>query len=158
MILTGGMIFSRMIIDPHTPRGTFGGLSYGEGVAGYDIRLARRVVLPPGRTVLGVSLERFNVPCDVLGRVCDKSTWIREGVRVGNSVIEPGWRGHLTLELVWHPLAISAADFSGGMVICAGMPIAQVIFEQIAASTCGYAGKYQDQPCEAVSAIFDDAQ
>ena len=42
------------------------------------------------------------MPSDVLGQVCDKSTWARRGVAVQNTIIEPGWRGYLTVELTNH--------------------------------------------------------
>ena len=129
-------------------------MSYGEGLAGYDIRLGTAVVVPQGLTVLGASMEHFTMPLDVLGRVCDKSTWIRQGLRVGNSVIEPGWRGYLTLELVWHPLN-DDREAERHLRLLAGTPIAQVIFEQIEDQTRGYDGKYQDQSWKPVQAILE---
>ena len=42
------------------------------------------------------------MPRDMVGVVHDKSTWARRGLSVFNTVIEPGWRGKLTLELVYH--------------------------------------------------------
>jgi len=74
----------------------------------------------------------------VLAQVCDKSIWARRGVAVQNTIIEPGWRGHLTLEITyarWHPLRI-----------CAGDPIAQIIFFRLEQPTDQpYRGRYQDQ-------------
>lgn len=154
MILTGETIRRLGIITPHVPKGRIHGMSYGEGLAGYDIRLGREIKIHSGLTVLGVSMEHFNMPLDVLGRVCDKSTLIRQGLRVGNSVIEPGWRGHLTLELVWHPFDPMPAGIFNG-ILPAGIPIAQVIFERIEDQTRGYDGKYQDQPAEPTSAILE---
>lgn len=152
MILTGPTIRNLAILDPHVARGVAHGMSYGEGLAGYDIRLGEAVHLIAGRTTLGVSMERFAMPRDVLGRVCDKSTLIRQGVRVGTTVIEPGWCGYLTIELVWFPL-----NSSRYMIIEAGTPIAQVIFERIECETAGYAGKYQDQPAQPVRAMMEEA-
>lgn len=89
MILTGQTIRAIGIITPHEPRTVFNGMTYGEGLAGYDIRLGQDAEIVPGYTTLGVSLERFDLPNDVLGRVCDKSTWARRGVSVQNTVLEP---------------------------------------------------------------------
>jgi dCTP deaminase len=52
-------------------------------------------------------------------------------------VIEPGWRGFLTLELTNHgPETIK---------IMRAMPIAQILFHFTDKDTVGYEGKYQDQ-------------
>jgi dCTP deaminase len=66
---------------------------------------------------------------------------------VFNTVIEPGWRGFLTLELVYHGLK--------PIRIPGGAGIAQVIFHEIS-SPAEYAGKYQDQPDRPVAAILKD--
>lgn len=78
-----------------------------------------------------------------MGIVHDKSTWARRGLSVFNTVIEPGWMGHLTLELVYHgnePLHIPA-----------GSSIAQVVFHEVAVPAW-YAGKYQNQEDRPVGA------
>ncbi len=83
------------------------------------------------------------MPPYLVGIVHDKSTWARRGLSVFNTVIEPGWRGFLTLELVYH----------GGdrLHIPAGAGIAQVIFHDLA-SPAAYDGKYQDQADQPVGA------
>ena len=76
------------------------------------------------------------MPNDLVGIVHDKSTWARFGLSVFNTVIEPGWHGFLTLELVYHG--------NGDLFIPAGSGIAQVVFHE---TTCAaaYNGKYQRQ-------------
>jgi len=70
--------------------------------------------------------------------VHDKSSWIRKGLTLGNTVLEPGWRGYLTLELIYHG--------EGELIICEGDPIAQIAFEFLDAPTeQPYDGKYQNQ-------------
>lgn len=89
-----------------------------------------------GNFVLASAIEEFQMPDDLVGIVHDKSTWARHGLSVANTVIEPGWRGFLTLELTYHghkPLHLSA-----------GTGIAQVIFHQLWEKTI-YQGSYQDQ-------------
>lgn len=112
--------------------------SYGLSECGYDIRLMQDVWLFPGhRFVLASSLEYFNVPSNLMGRVLNKSTWARLGVDVSRSTnLEPGWRGFLTLEITYSKLK--------PLFIEKGHGIAQVIFEQIQEPT-HYHGKYQDQ-------------
>lgn len=114
------------------------GVTGGLSTCGYDIALAQRVVLPVGAFALASSVEEFHMPLDVVGIIHDKSTWARRGVAVQNTVIEPGWRGFLTLELTNHGVA--------PLVFQEGTPIAQVLFHRTDHPTQGYAGKYQDQP------------
>ena len=120
------------------------GVSYGLSEAGYDLRIKQDVTLHPlRRFALASTIERFDMPDDLVGIVHDKSTWARRGLSVFNTVIESGWEGWLTLELVyhgWRPLHIPA-----------GAGIAQVIFHQTKEAR-PYAGKYQNQPDRPVSA------
>lgn len=120
-------------------------LSYGLSYCGYDIRLRDAGRVTHDNFFLGSSLEYFNMPNDVVGVVHDKSTLARLGLAVQNTVIEPGWRGWLTLEISYH-------GHSHDYLLLAGQPIAQVIFHQIDQITNGYEGKYQDQSNEPVAA------
>lgn len=145
MILTGAKIRELRIISPHKPRTVIPvadgrTASYGESFAGYDIRLDQTCLLIPGQTFLASSVEQFAMPGNVLGIVHDKSTWARCGIAVQNTVIEPGWRGYLTLELTWSPIQ----SWSTRFVLEKGWPIAQIIFHEIA-GTAHYEGKYQNQ-------------
>lgn len=81
--------------------------------------------------------EKITMDDDVLGVVHDKSTWIRRGVKVGNSLVQPGWRGHLTLEVFNHSWLFR--------VVRRGDTLAQVVYHEVAGSR-PYAGRYQDQP------------
>lgn len=133
------------------------GVSYGLSEAGYDIRIKQAVYfdgyhvvvdgMPSGGNfALASAIEEFNMPSDLVGIVHDKSTWARQGLSVFNTVIEPSWRGFLTLELVYHG--------RGGLHIPAGAGIAQVIFHQCA-SNAYYDGKYQNQVDMPVSAKME---
>lgn len=114
------------------------GTSYGLSEAGYDLRIDQTVTLTEGdRFALASSAEYFQMPEVLIGTVKDKSTWARRGLSVFNTVIEPGWRGWLTLELVYHG--------KGDLVIPEGAGIAQVLFERIENPASYGAGKYQDQ-------------
>lgn len=113
------------------------------------------VTRTPGRFTLASSVESFQMPTNLLGIVHDKSTWIRQGMSVANTVIEPGWGPSpdrpedgcfLTLELTFHgnePLTIKA-----------GSGIAQVIFHEIG-EPASYGGKYTGQPSRPVAAIME---
>lgn len=141
----------------------FNGMSYGCSVAGYDIRIKEevkwdtvllksesgfhhRVVISPFR--LASSVERFKLPKNVMGFVHDKSSGARKGLSLFNTVIEPGWEGYLTIEMLYVG--------SENLIIPAGSPIAQIIFMYTDQTTEGYAGKYQNQAPGPVEAIFEN--
>lgn len=114
------------------------GVSYGMSEAGYDVQIKQTVHLHPFRRFkLASTVEYFHMPTNLVGIVHDKSTWARRGLSVFNTVIEPGWKGWLTLELVYHGWRI--------LTIPAGAGIAQVIFHETVEHS-SYGGKYQDQP------------
>lgn len=130
------------------------GVSHGLTEAGYDIRIKQDVIFTEfgvdvdgewhgGRFALASTIEEFDMPQSLVGVVHDKSTWARRALSVFNTVIEPGWRGHLTLELVYNG--------RDKLVIPAGSGIAQVLFHQLG-QRAAYEGKYQDQPDEPVGA------
>jgi hypothetical protein len=105
------------------------------------------------------------MPNDLLGVVHDKSTWARVFLLVQNTVIEPGWCGHLTLELTkssfwrrprrnwvekwllwWWPV----------FWVHGGTGIAQVIFHRLDEATAQpYEGKYQEQGAGPQPARFE---
>lgn len=146
------------------------GVSYGLGEAGYDIRIAqtirftkdtvetflfsenekelfsKRTSLLPGKFVLASAMEEFNIPTNLVGIVHDKSTWARQGLSVFNTVIEPGWKGFLTLELVYHGYK--------DLIIPAGSGIAQVVFHETKCNA-RYEGKYQNQENKPVPSKFE---
>lgn len=100
----------------------------------------------PGRFTLASAIEEFDMPANLVGVVHDKSTWARQGLSVFNTVIEPGFKGGLTLELVFHG--------NKELIIPAGVGIAQVIFTTLAHDAC-YEGKYNGQSTDPTPSIFD---
>ena len=138
------------------------GVSWGLAEAGYDLRIRQEIIFKPGMTMgptievngqlehgrftLASAIEEFDMPADLVGVVHDKSTWARQGLSVFNTVIEPGWKGFLTLELVFHG--------NKEVVIPAGAGIAQVIFTSLA-HDASYEGKYQYQADMPVPSVFD---
>lgn len=114
------------------------GNSGGLGPCGYDVTLEKGLTVKPGDFLLAATVEHFVVPNDMMFVVHDKSTWIRQGLAVHNTVAEPGWRGFLTLEICNHGFK--------QIHIPAGCSIAQVVFHFLDAITEEpYVGKYQDQ-------------
>lgn len=135
-------------MDPFSERAVAFGMSYGLSSCGYDVRSDQELILPAKGFALISTLERFIMPTDVVGRVHDKSTWARLGLAVQNTVIEPGWRGYLTLELSNNGYDI--------VEIKRGQPIAQIVFELLDEPTeAPYTGKYQDQEQRPVEAKWE---
>lgn len=152
-VLSYQEIRSRCIFDklitPWEERTRFAGMTYGLGPAGYDIRLDQPLLMSSGAFALASSLEQFNMQTDIVAQVCDKSTLARMGLFVQNTIIEPGWRGFLTLELTYHGI--------GQIQLPAGAPIAQILFQFLSTPTAKpYEGKYQDQQRGAQAAREDD--
>lgn len=161
MILPDHAIRKAGIFHPFSERTKHRGMSYGLSFAGYDVRVDVsdcdglivtpyfRVILKPGAFILASTIERFTMPEDVLGIVHDKSTWARQGLAAQNTVIEPGWRGYLTLELTNHGLR--------DIVIHQGDPIAQIVLHRLeSAPERAYNGKYQDQDPGPQTARFEE--
>lgn len=145
------------------------GVSHGLTECGYDITLKQDVMfcyrtvntrngvqnllvaevdgkIVGDRFCLGSSIEEFQMPTNLMGRVLNKSTWARRGLDASMTTnIEPGWFGHLTIELLYHG--------SSELHIPAGSGIAQVIFERIE-NEAFYIGKYQNQADQPVPATF----
>lgn len=145
------------------------GVSHGLAEVGYDIRVKQNIyfsglsvaydplfpkspyveidcVRQNGSFTLASAIEEFEMPNDLVGVVHDKSTHIRKSLSVFNTVIEPGWKGFLTLELAYHGWE--------EYYIPAGAGIAQVIFHEVIQPTA-YSGKYQNQADQPVEAIHE---
>lgn len=148
MILNGRKLYDARPLSPMSGmKLREHGVSYGLSEAGYDLRIKQDITLHPlRRFAIASTIERFNMPENFVAIVHDKSSNIRRGLMVGNSVIEPGWKGWLTLELFyfgWRPLHIKA-----------GTGIAQAIFHSLA-EPASYSGKYQNQENRPVEAKID---
>jgi dCTP deaminase len=98
------------------------------------------ILIPPNSYVLGRSVEYFRMPSDVLALVVGKSTYARSGIIVNVTPLEPGWAGHVTIEISnATPLPAKVYAHEG---------IAQVVFlrgEQPDISYADRSGKYQKQ-------------
>lgn len=92
--------------------------------------------LHPGQFVLGATLEYFRFPRDLAADVVGRSSWGRIGLLVATAVmVQPGFRGTLTLELVNHG--------DGPIALYPGSRIAQLAVRPvIGAPDAPYAGKY----------------
>lgn len=173
MVVNGKSLIEAMPIrNMLTEKHKLNGVSHGLAEVGYDIRIKQDVMFAPqqpdytsclhwvgepgkhtpvfpattGRFCIASAMEEFDMPNDLMGVVHDKSTWARQGLSVFNTILEPGWNGYLTLELVYHGNQV--------LRIPAGSGIAQVIFHRIA-QPAAYVGKYQSQADMPVPAVFE---
>lgn len=168
MVINGLRLFQLAPIkNMEAEKKVFNGRSYGLAEVGYDIRLKQDIKFDPdgnfigemiyptvqvgglvttGNFCIASSIEEFEMPPNLMGVVHDKSTNIREGIQVFNSIIEPSWRGFLTIEIAFHG--------NKPIVLEAGTPIAQVVFHEIA-EPAEYKGKYQNQEDKPVEAIYE---
>ena len=101
--------------------------------------------LHPNEFVLGVILERICLPRDIAARLDGKSSLGRLGLLVHSTAgwVDPGWRGHLTLEL---------SNVSGSPItLYYRMEVSQISFLQLTTPAQHPYGsesldsKYQDQ-------------
>jgi dCTP deaminase len=98
-------------------------------------------LIPPNSFALGVSVEYFEIPREVIAVCLGKSTYARCGIVVSITPLEPAWRGKVTMEISnTTPLPAK---------VYANQGIAQVLFiKGVRSCRVSYAdkkGKYQDQ-------------
>ena len=105
--------------------------------AGYDFSSGIPCDLNPKQQKLIVTAEYLEIPANILGTIHLKSSLCREGLIGSFAVIDPGFRGKLTLLLF----------NSGGSTIHINKnePVAQIIFHKTeGTSSKPYNGRYQD--------------
>jgi len=105
--------------------------------AGYDLRLASAVVLGPREHGLAATLERVELGGRVVGILHIRSSLAREGVLASLSLVDPGFRGQLTISL-----------FNSGMKplqLRAGERFVQLTLVKLGREAAKkYEGRYQD--------------
>jgi dCTP deaminase len=109
---------------------------------------AYHFVIPPHSYALGFSLEYLSLPNFLKGHCVGKSTLARCGILINTTPLEPGWHGHLTIE-------ISNITPCPALVF-AREGIAQLEFHTLTACPQSHygdkAGKYQGQSAEPIPA------
>lgn len=97
------------------------------------------------RFTIASGIEEFQMPQHLVAKVADKSTHARRALSVFNTVIEPGWNGFLTLELVYHG--------EDELYLPAGVGIAQTLYNLLQEKGDYADGKYQGQADKPIEAI-----
>jgi len=87
-----------------------------------EIQKGEPFMLHPGEFVLASTIERIKLGTDVVGRLEGKSSLGRVGLLIHSTAgyVDPGWKGHLTLEL--------SNVASLPITLYFGMPIGQLSF------------------------------
>lgn len=93
------------------------------------------VALKPGEYILIESLEEVRMPDDLMARILPRSSLFRMGCALETAVVDPGYRGTLTMGLSNQ----SNQDF----MLQKNARVAQIVFETVDGATKKYDGKYQ---------------
>ncbi len=64
-----------------------------------QVHESNELVLPPKHFALAVTLELYGIPNDVKAVVMAKSTYARLGLFVNTTPIQPGFKGHVVIEV-----------------------------------------------------------
>jgi dCTP deaminase len=100
-------------IDPRQPQ------SIGDAMRTIEVAPDEPFIMQPGDFALASTIERLELPDDLLGRLEGRSSIARLGITVHSTaaVFEPGWIGTATMEL--SNLGRMAVALYPGMRICA---------------------------------------
>ncbi len=105
--------------------------------AGVDLRIDRDLTLKPGKQTLAASLERVELSRKFLGILHVRSSLAREGVIASLALVDPGFRGQLTVSLY------NAGDRQ--VRLRRGERFIQLSILRLGkAPIQGYSGRYQD--------------
>lgn len=105
--------------------------------AGYDLRAGEAYSIRRGETVLVHTMERVGLPADLRGSLFIRSSFAREGVVGSFALVDPGFRGQLTLAMI---------NMGGGdVMIGKGERVAQLVMDRLETpAERPYQGRYQD--------------
>lgn len=91
--------------------------------------------LEPRRYYLCSTREKINMPSDLIAFILPRSTLFRSGVSLRTAVVDPGYRGTLTLGIK------NEADY--GFSLEKKSRIAQIVFADVRGEVSDYKGRYQ---------------
>ena len=105
--------------------------------AGYDLRCAKYMVLKPKQYKLVATMETVELGLSVTAYLYIRSSLAREGITGSFAVVDPGFRGQLTLNL--HNISDKEIMFEEGE------RVVQIVFHKLGSiAKKGYNGSYQD--------------
>jgi dCTP deaminase len=105
--------------------------------AGYDLRAGAAYTIQRGNLELVHTMERVELPADIAGQILIRSSFAREGLVGSFALVDPGFRGQLTLAF----LNMGEADAA----IAEGERVAQIVLTRLESpAEKPYKGRYQD--------------
>jgi dCTP deaminase len=105
--------------------------------AGYDLRCSKKAFLKPKKYELVATIETVELSLDIVAFLHIRSSLAREGIIGSFAVVDPGFRGQLTLNL----LNISEKE----VILKEGERIVQIVFHRLGnTAKKGYNGSYQN--------------
>lgn len=108
---------------------------------GYDrekVAPGQVYTIKPGEFVLATTMEKINMPRNLAAFVQGRSSIGRIGLTVQNAgFIDPGFTGHITLELV--------NESGAELLLVPGYPVGQLVFFETTEVKNPYHGKYNGQ-------------
>jgi dCTP deaminase len=105
--------------------------------AGYDLRCSKTAVLKPKQYMLVATLETVELGLNVTAFLHIRSSLAREGLIGSFAVVDPGFRGQLTLNL--HNVSDKEVTLNEGE------RIVQIVFHSLGSTAKkGYNGSYQN--------------
>ena len=119
----------------------------------YEYMSADKLILPPHSFILASTIEKIELPRNIVARVEGRSSIGRLGltIHITAGFIDPAFKGNITLEL---------ANLSNApIVLHKGMRICQIVFETIEPPLLAYgecSNKYQGQNGVTGSMIYYD--
>ena len=121
-----------------------------------EIEGEKPFILHPGEFVLGSTLENIELPGDLVARLEGKSSLGRIGLLIHSTAgyVDPGWKGHLTLELS------NVANLP--VTLYFGMKIGQISYARLTSAADNLYGssalgsKYQGQIVPTASKMYRD--
>jgi dCTP deaminase len=116
-------------VDSHDPTDRLGILQAESRL--YErirLRYNSKFVLHPNEVILGVTFEYVSTPSDVFCMIVSRSSWGRMGLVIATAtVVQPGFRGCLTLELT------NMSD--SPIALYPGLPVGQLVLMQTSVAT-----------------------
>jgi len=106
-----------------------------ELVAEYNPEKRERITIKPGEYYLTETLERVNMPLDLVGIVKPRTTLHRSGIITRVSVADPGYRGEL------HPAIFNAGGVP--VEIELGSRYVNIMFLEVRGGGSPYRGQWQ---------------
>jgi dUTP pyrophosphatase len=91
--------------------------------------------LQPNEYYLCTTKEKVNMPKDLVAFIFPRSTLFRSGVSLRTAVVDPGYKGRLTIGI--------KNETSRRFVLEKNARIAQIVFSRIHGKATSYEGKYQ---------------